>query len=130
MSTEEAEGALKTLTDAEVVEICRKEMQGIMDRSDFAAPTQQGLIASVGLPHQEVQLFADDLTELGKFELDLPDVITAGQPQFLISAMRRHWVYRQEGGNIITLQFRQRMQLRAVGYARARGFINDVDSRS
>jgi hypothetical protein len=116
------------MTDAEIVELSRKEMQDIIDRTDFSVA--DNIIPSVGLPHGFVELIAADLTELGKFEVTLPGVITIGRPKHEIDALRRHWVYRRKDGKIVTLQLRQRSRLRAVGYVRSEGFINDVGARN
>jgi hypothetical protein len=117
-------------TDAEVVEFCRKQMQELLDRTDFSAPTREGLLDSVGLPHSAVQLIAADLTELGKFDLDLPREVTVGRPKAIVDAARRHWVYRHVDGSIITLQLSQRLKLRAYGYVQAYTFINDTRSHN
>lgn len=117
-------------TDAEIVEFARKEMQAIIDRTDFSAGTQKGVLDSVGLPHCAVQLIAADLTELGKFDLDLPAEITAGQPKILTDAMRRHWVYRHADGRFVTLQLSQRLKLRACGYVQAYAFADNVGARN
>jgi hypothetical protein len=116
-------------SDAEVIEVCRREMQGIIDRTDWSK-TGKELQDSPGLPHQWVQLIALDLTEVGRFEIDLPRVATAGYPKVLADALRRHWVYRHKDGRVVTLQLSQRIKLRTLGYVRAKGFVNAIHERS
>jgi len=120
----------KPKTDSEMVEFCRKEMQALVDRTDFAAPSRKQMLDSTGLPHQAVQLIAADLTELGRFDLELPLAITTGWPKLLVDARRRHWVYRHEDGRIVTLQLSQRVKLRASGFVYAYAFVNDIGARN
>lgn len=117
-------------TDAEIVEICRREMQSIIERTDFSKRDGVELRDSTGMPHGMVRLIAADLTEIGKFELDVPPAAYVGMPIALAMSARRHWVYRHRDGYIVTLQLGQKTKLRLVGYCEAPGFFNDVASRS
>lgn len=116
-------------TDAEVVELCRREMQGIIDRTDFSK-TGRELQASPGMPVIRVRLIAADLTEIGRFSVELPPEATVGYPKVIVGALRRHWVYRHKDGRIVTLQASQRIKFRMVGYVDAPAFLNDVGLRS
>ena len=105
-------------------------MQDIIDRTDFNAPTPEELRDSAGLPHRMVQLAALDLTEIGRFEVNLPPAATRGYPAIIAQTLRRHWVYRHKSGHVVTLQLSKRTQLKLVGYVVAPGFINDIGARS
>lgn len=115
-------------TDAEVIELCRSEMQAIIDRTDWSARGEK-LIKSAGLPHLEVKLLAADLTEIGKFEVVLPAEAITGCTKLVAGGLRRHWVYRHTNGQVVSLQIRQRVALRNLGYVRSYGFLNDVLAR-
>jgi hypothetical protein len=117
-------------TDAELVEACRQQMQDIIDRVDFEAPTREGLINSAGLPHRDEQIVAPDLTEAGRFDLDLPVRITGEYPKVFVDAMRRHWVYRHRDGRVVVLQLAQRLKLRALGFVVVHAFVMDTKSQN
>jgi hypothetical protein len=117
-------------TDAEIVEASRREMQAVVDRTDFSARTQRELSESPGLPHLAIQFAAADLTELGRFDVELPPEATAGRPKLVVDALKRHWVYRYKDGRILTLQLSQRVRLRTLGYVQGTALVNDTGSRS
>jgi hypothetical protein len=117
-------------TDAEIVEICKREMQGLIERTDFSRETSEELHDSTGMPHGMVRLIAADLTEIGQFELDLPPAAYVGQPVVLAVSLRKHWVYRHRDGRIVTLQLSKKTALRQLGYIEAPAFFNDMGARS
>lgn len=119
-----------TETDAEIVALCRLEMQEIIERTDFSLVKGEDLADSTGMPHGMVRLIAADLTEVGVFELDVPPAAYAGLPPLIARSLRRHWVYRHRDGNIVTLQLSARIKLRLVGYCEAPAFFNHVNMRS
>lgn len=108
------------LSDEEIVERTRVEMQSLIERAVDAWEAGEDPYEAAGKPVDLRVVAAADLTELGQFDLDLA--------VWMNPATRRHWVYRHRDGTVYVLGLPKRTQLRQTGSARLIAFIHDPNS--
>lgn len=112
------------MTDAEV-ERCREQLQSTINRANFEAEDTQAVLDSTGMRTEARQVYAPDMTELGRFEVDLPPAMTSRMDPLHASALRPHWVYRHRDGSVYVLGLPARLMIRRFGYARMQAFVQE-----
>lgn len=113
------------MTDDEIVEQVRSRLQAMVNDTDFEGGDLKTTLDATGLPHKGVRVFAHELTELGRFDLDLPPNMAARMTPLHADALRPHWVYRHRDGTVFVLALPARLMLRRTGHATLYAFVEE-----
>jgi hypothetical protein len=110
-------------TDAEIVEVCRKKMQEMIDRVDWDAGSVKAGLDSVGIPHHPFEVSLAELREVGSFEVVLPPAQLASKPVWMRATLARHWVFQRKADKqVFVLHLPARLRLRETGHTRIYAF--------
>lgn len=120
-------------TDAEAVEHCRRMQQENFDRAlqhlEHGLDDERGSVADMlnatGRPQQSYEVQAVDLTEIGRFDLVVPDHVRPDLRGPMRQILTRHIVYRHRDGRVFALGFPRHCELKANGRVRILGLIED-----
>lgn len=111
------------MTDEQVVEHCRAQMQDTIDRIDWSAPTVAEMLDSTGKPIAARQVADADMTLIGTFHIRLPPAVFERYPVALREWLTLHYVHRHKDGNAYVLHFPKRLEMRQTGVVTITAFI-------